>query len=226
MARAKSKNRLVSSNGQHEEDVLINEPERVVEIPPMDIRTCRFKIIPITPLIINNFSTRKIADIKSKRDKDAKGQEPDLPAEQEMEEAKHISLDGWEGAPASAFKHALVNAGVQIPSLSKTAVRRSIFILADGQDQFGRDLVQIHGKSELNSQMGRTTSGMPKPCHRPMYRDYYIILNIEYNAELISEKQIAALLIRGGYSEGICDQRPSAPKNSSGTFGRFRIASE
>ena len=89
----------------------------------------------------------------------------------------------------------------------------------------GQDLVQIKvsGKPVMREDMVRL-SGPGNPAdfrYRASYEKWSVILNIEYNHDVISPQQIAHLFNNAGFSVGVGENRPG---KSGDTWGMFKVA--
>lgn len=206
-----------------------DKPIRLL-IPKLNAKLMEVKIHGITPLICRAWDDKtkqQLAD-KAKGEKKAKSRDNVVPAEV-FNAARYISTEGWDGVPASAFKAALVDAVacLDIPKteFSMTLAKKSFFIMADGIDKAGgADLVRIYSdKPEMLERMLRTTTGMPYMSYRPLYRDWYAILRVEYNATRIDPQGVLNLLANAGYYVGVGEHRPSAPESKTGSSGRWEV---
>jgi hypothetical protein len=72
-------------------------------------------------------------------------------------------------------------------------------------------------------QMQRTTTGQPYMSYRPIYRDWWVTLVIEYNAARIDAQGVLNLVSNAGYFVGVGEHRPSAPKSKTGDNGRWEL---
>ena len=76
-----------------------------VVIPPPNFKIGHFKLIGVSPLVINRFSEKAKAEIRAKHEKGkraskAKRDQPPRDFKADYEAAKHVSMEGWLGIPA------------------------------------------------------------------------------------------------------------------------------
>jgi hypothetical protein len=120
-----------------------------VTIKAPNFQVAEFSIRGTAPLVQNKFSAKARQKI---RDTQAMGTIKNQSRVREAKDfdriyhdAMHISREGWHGIPASAFRHAMVDA-CRLADFKMTMAKMAIFILADG---FGADdgfpLVRIEG---------------------------------------------------------------------------------
>lgn len=195
-----------------------------ISIPEPRIQTIEVPIVGISPLIVLPWSekaTRQMEDAQSKKAKAPK--EPRDP-QAEFDQCRYVSDEGWDGVPATAFKSAIVGASRAVDGLPMTIARRMVYVLPDG---FGGDqpLVRLRGKlhRELNKAHVRNANGGADIRYRSMYREWSVLLRVEFNAQILNLQQIMHLIDNAGLWEGICEWRPSCKENNSGQFGRFRV---
>ena len=62
-------------------------------------------------------------------------------------------------------------------------------------------------------------------CATPRYDDWACELEIEFDADRVSDKDVANLLARAGVHVGLCEMRPQGPNSYGGDFGTFRVVS-
>lgn len=202
---------------------------RSVEIPVINVQECELHIEGLTPLIMHRFSEKSRKQMEDKQGNKAQGQKAARDPEQEWRDACYIvpgqeNADDWKPGkyfmPGSAFKHVFLYGVAQMQdtkALPKTLATGWLFIQNDPILDFS--------SVSLRQDTGRIGQGTTTLIYRPQFNDWAVDLLIDYNANTISIEQIVALFDLGGFSGGIGDWRPSAPKNKSGSFGRFRVKS-
>jgi hypothetical protein len=138
--------------------------------------------------------------------------------EQECEDAKHKSPQGWEGFPAAGFKAAMTR-GAKMTGLVMKDTQTSLFVVADCPE---KQLVRIVGESEMDHDNNhvRVGNGSADLRYRPVYKKWGATLTIEYNAGMASIDQICQMVSAAGYGCGIGEMRPEKTKFS---YGRFKI---
>jgi hypothetical protein len=111
-----------------------------------------------------------------------------------------------------------------IGGLPMTRAKGAFFVRAQGHDHTdGAPIVRIEGKAEHDTRPVRLDDGGADLRNRPRYDDWACQMEIEYDADLVSEHDVANLLARAGAQVGLCEMRPSAPNSFGGDFGTFRV---
>ena len=123
------------------------------------------------------------------------------------------------GIPAPAFMSAILDAAVacQIP---KTQIKRAIRVLGD---IYPLEYEKVRRRIDYPRRSGMTSA--PDTRHRPEFVNWSAKLSIQYDKNQISPTQIANLINQAGFSCGVGDWRPGAPK-SSGTHGMFAVSTD
>lgn len=209
-----------------------SDKQVVIPRPQIDVITIRVE--GITSLIVHSWSEKAIREMLSKQMKLAKLPKDSKNPEEDFIAARYITEEGWDGVVCGAFKSALVDASRQVDGLTMTLAKRLFFVEADGRCikpvavdgqiyKQAHDLVRIYGEPTMRMDMARNDNGSADIRFRPEYFPWRANLRIRFNASMISASQVANLVALAGMSEGIGEQRPSAPKNHGGGNGRWRI---
>jgi len=187
-----------------------------IELKNLKIRIVKIPIIGISPLIVHNFSEKIQKEMEAKQQGKSKASKHDIrKPKQEVEAAKHISSEGWEGFPAGGFKKCLVR-GAKAIGLVMKDVQASVFIEPDCPKT---NLVKIIGKSRMRTDMVRIGMGSADIRYRPEYPEWEAVLTISFNEGLVSLEQVFQMIYAAGYGTGIGDWRPER----SGNYGRFTL---
>ena len=202
----------------------IEATEGQISIPAPNIQVIEFPIVGTSPLILHKWSEKAIAMIRDKQAKKAVAAKAAKNPEEEFNGARYISTEGWDGAPAVAFKSAMVGACRQTgKAISMTLAQRLFFVLPDAYLPDGTPLIRIHGEPRMHESMVRVGMGVADIRYRPIYMPWRANLRVRFNAGIISAEQVANLVQLAGLSEGVGEWRPSAPKSATGTFGCWEI---
>jgi hypothetical protein len=194
--------------------------KKSVEILEFSIREVVIPIIGISPLIIHAWSEKSKREISDKQAGKAKNKKHDIRVpEEDYEQAKHKSPQGWEGFPAAGFKAAMIR-GAKMIGLEMKSTQTSFFIKADCEET---QLVKIIGESRMRTDMVRVGMGSADIRYRPEYPEWSANLTIEFNSGVVSLDQIYQLVKAAGYGCGIGEMRPEKGKFN---FGRFKLAEE
>lgn len=193
---------------------------KTVEIVDFSIKEVTIPIVGISPLIVHAWSEKSKRMIADKQAKKAKSSKHEIRnPEEEYEQAKHIAVDYWEGFPAAGFKAAMIR-GAKIIGMVMKDTQTAFFIKADCEET---QLVRIHGKSRMRTDMVRVGMGASDIRYRPEYPNWTAELTIEFNEGTLSLDQIYQLVKAAGYSCGIGEMRPEKGKFN---FGRFKLTEE
>lgn len=202
-------------------------PTRVVVAPP-NFQTIALQTRSLAPLMIHNFGKKARLKMIARHEagsvavKGKKKEKRDF--DEDFNEARHISAEGWDGIPASAFRSACIDA-CRAVGFQMTRAKMSIFIEADGVDKTdGTPLVRIKGKGPTKDiRPARNDDGSIDLRARPFWPEWSITLRVRYDADQFSAEDVANLVERAGCQIGIGEGRPFS-KNSHGMgFGMFTV---
>ncbi len=236
MPRTKESVDLIASNGESEpvKGRKVETPE--VTIPGIQIAHLSIEVVGTSSLICHAFPDKEKARMRHSRQTDESTQPKEKGKSRKVREVRDFNAeylasmypigDGKYGFPAIAFKRAIVASCRQISNLDMTMANRIIFVTGPYESK-GFDCVEIIGKPRMREDVVRL-SGIDKPPdirYRAEFMPWRAMLQIEFNRLMISPEGIYNLLKYAGWSEGVGEQRPSAPKKS-GNNGRFQIGNE
>jgi len=199
-----------------------NEPQ-IIELKPIEQKTICIELEGVTPLIVHAWSEKAKRQMLNKQMKKAAAKKEAKNPEEDYEQSLYKFKDGsGYGFPAPGFKAAIVGACRLFDGLPMTQAKLMIFIEADGEGTRQEQLVRIHGEPEIREDMVRLEKGVADIRYRGMFRDWSADLTITFNTSNISPEQLVNLVDAAGLG-GIGEWRPSAPKSSTGDFGRFKV---
>lgn len=191
-----------------------------VTVKQFDIREVVIPINGVSPLIVNAFSQKARDIIKGKQFGTATNKKHAIKNPQEdFENAKHYSIEGWEGFPAAGFKAAMTRGAKMIGMVMKDT-QTSFFVKADDEQT---QLVRIYGDSRMREDMVRVGMGSADIRFRPEYIQWSANLHVEFNEGVLSLEQIYQMVKAAGYGCGIGEMRPEKGKFN---YGRFALAQE
>lgn len=201
-------------------------PAQVI-IEPLDFRVASFRIRGTSPLVVNRFSAKAIQQMMESQmaGGTAKARKKREPKDFDTlyEDAKHISHEGWEGIHAAAFRNALISA-CRTCGVVMTRFKLTAFVRAQGYDRVDNcPLVRIYGEAEKNVSPTRNATGVIDLRARPMYRDWYCDLELEYDAGMIDISSLANLLIRAGRQVGVGEGRWDSKQSAGVGWGQFVV---
>jgi hypothetical protein len=186
-----------------------------ITLPPLRISRIKIAVRGISPLITHAWSEKAKKHIRDKQGMRAKtAKEPKDPVA-DFEAAKYKArVDGKEidVIPSLAFKNAIVSAARFSDGVKMTVLRGALFI--------ERDVLPLEYKEcVMREDMVRVGMGTADLRYRPEYRDWRVVLPIQFNSDVISAEQIANLVTRAGFGVGVFEWRPE----KDGQFGRFEV---
>lgn len=197
---------------------------RTLQIPQLEIKEAILTLTGMSPLIVHKWSEKAAKALEDSNTGAAKQQRAPKNPEEEWRDACYVipgkeELPDWQPGkyclPASAFKHAFLYGVGQLDDtkgMPKTKATGYVFVSEDPVLQFE--------SVSLRKDITRNPTQM---VYRPQFNEWWLDLLVNYNARTITIEQIVSLFDLGGFAGGICEWRPSAPKNKSGSFGRFRV---
>lgn len=191
-----------------------------VEVMEFAIREVQIPISGVSPLIVHKWSEKVKREMADKQAGKAKNKKHDIRVpEDDFEQAKHKSPEGWDGFPAAGFKAAMIRGAKMIGMVMKDT-QTSFFIKADCEET---QLVRIYGDCRMRTDMVRVGMGSADIRYRPEYPEWSAILTVEFNSGVVSLDQIYQLVKAAGYGCGIGEMRPEKTKFN---YGRFKLAEE
>jgi hypothetical protein len=192
--------------------------ESAIELKPLQIETIIVPIIGITPVIPHKWSEKaKRLMLDAQQGNKTKQRDPKVP-ETDAEAATYRLPDGRPGLPAVSFKGAIVAGCRFFTGITLTQMKMCIFVEGEGADQ----LIPIEGEALLREDTVRNASGVADLRYRYQFWPWSVMLPVRYHSSIISRKSLFALIDAGG-NAGVGDWRPSSPRSTTGTYGRFQI---
>lgn len=205
--------------------------EEVTYIAPPNLQRINVRIQGASPLVINKFSKKareemmaKMAASSAEKKSKAKSARPPRDYDNDFEGARHRSVDGWDGIPASSFRSAMIDA-CRTCGLVMTQAKMSVFVLADGVDaDDGTPMVKVIGDAPERTEMAvRNETGVADIRVRPMWRKWEAVVCLEFDADMILEESVINLLSRAGRQVGVGEGRPFSKKSYGQGWGTFDV---
>jgi hypothetical protein len=195
-----------------------------IQIKPVNNKVISVPIIGLTPLVQHKFSEKARKEILDKQTSTAKKtKKPPRDIEQEFKDAQHISEDGWNGIPASAFRSAMVSA-CRLVGFKMTLAKLTVFVIEDGQDSDEYGLVKlIAGPPRMAKDPVRLESGVCSIAIRPRWKEWAAIVTLKYDADQFTADDVVNLLDRAGQQVGIGEGRPDSKKSVGVGWGTFQV---
>lgn len=222
----------MKNQNKNNNETTVTKVERCT-IPAPNIKFGEVWIEGDAPLVIHKFSHKALLEIKakqeagstagSKRKKEAKD------FERNFQEARHLSFEGWDGIPASAFRQACISA-CRLVGFKMSLAKLSIFICEDGWDaDEGTPLVKIIGPAPRRLESMVRIGGIQKTVDivaRPQWLKWGARLRFKYDADQFTSNDILNLISRVGMQVGVCEGRPDSSNSAGMGWGTFRISDE
>lgn len=203
-------------------------PKGPVTIQPPNLKTVEIPIAGTTGLMINRFSKKAMDKMEAdqREGQSAKSRKKRDPKDFEglYQEAMHISEQGWHGVAASAFRNGMITACKTI-GYNMQLAKLALFVVADGVDKAdGLPLVRLlEATPEITVQPVRNATGTIDLRARPLYRQWYALIRIQYDADLFTLESVANLLARTGLQVGVGEGRHASRMSAGMGYGCFRL---
>lgn len=200
-----------------------------IMLPRLDMRTIRIRLIGDSPLICHAWSEKAKKEMLNKQMGVATaGKEPKDPGRDFLEslytmnpnakrEVVHgatvqASADGGFGFPAVAFKNAAVTACTSLgKAITKVAARQAFHVCGE--------LIHIDGTPTMREDMVRIGMGTADIRFRGEFREWSCLLDVRYNARVLTDEQIVNLFNVAGFAVGVGEWRPER----DGQYGLFHV---
>ncbi len=193
------------------------------EIPPINIHEATIRIEELSPLIMNRFSEKAKQMILDKQMHKATGARAAKDPDELFRNSLYV-VDGREDwdlgevgryyLPGVMFKKCAVGAcrflGKDLPM---TKAKGSFFVIGDPIIQFEQ--------LSMREDYVRNATGVADIRYRGQFDGWAADVLASYDADTISLEKLVELFVRGGYSNGVGDYRPSA--QNGGEYGRFKV---
>lgn len=191
-----------------------------VQVKDFTIHEVVIPIEGISPLIIHAWSEKAKREMLYNQTGGAKNKKHEIKVpEDDFQQAKHVSSQGWEGFPAAGFKAAMTRAAKALGMVMKDT-QMAFFVQADDEET---QLIRINGEATMRQDMVRVGMGQPDIRFRPEYKQWSADLRITFNAGVISINQVYQLVKAAGMFCGVGEMRPEKTKFN---HGRFKLAQE
>lgn len=202
--------------------------DKQITIKAPNIKTIQLRINGTAPYVQLRFGEKAINTMKEKMEQGttAKGKKVREARDwkREFKDAQHVSEDGWNGIPASAFRQAMISA-CRLVNFKMTLAKLSVFVVADGIDALdGTPLIRIDGTPEMCQHHTRNATGVADIRTRAMFRKWSATVAIRYDADQFSETDVVNLMARCGEQVGIGEGRPDSRDSAGMGWGTFEIA--
>ena len=203
--------------------------QTAVQIKPANIQQAVFKIKGTAPYVQARFSAKAMQAMKDKMlaGSTAKGKKVREARnfDEDFEQAKHVSEQGWVGIPASSFRQAIISA-CRLVGFRMTLAKLSVFVAADGFDRVdGIPLIKLQAPEPERTEMAvRNATGVADIRVRPMWREWAADVTVSYDADQFTLQDVTNLMQRVGMQVGIGEGRPDSRDSAGLGWGTFTLA--
>ena len=203
--------------------------QTAVQIKPANIQQAVFKIKGTAPYVQARFSAKAMQAMKEKMlaGSTAKGKKVREARnfDDDFEQAKHVSEQGWVGIPASSFRQAIISA-CRLVGFRMTLAKLSVFVAADGFDRVdGIPLIKLQaGEPERTEMAVRNATGVADIRVRPMWREWAAEVKVSFDADQFTLQDVTNLMQRVGMQVGIGEGRPDSRDSAGLGWGTFVLA--
>ena len=202
--------------------------QTAVQIKPANIQQAVFKIKGTAPYVQARFSAKAMQAMKEKMlaGSTAKGKKVREARnfDDDFEQAKHVSEQGWVGIPASSFRQAIISA-CRLVGFRMTLAKLSVFVAADGFDRVdGIPLIKLQAPEPERTEMAvRNATGVADIRVRPMWREWAADVTVSYDADQFTLQDVTNLMQRVGMQVGIGEGRPDSRDSAGLGWGTFTL---
>ena len=198
-----------------------------VQITAPKIVTAEFKIVGTAPYVQLRFSEKAMNAMREKMELGSQAAKKKAREARDFNEdfrqALHVSDEGWNGIPASAFRNAMISA-CRLVGFKMTLAKLSVFILPDGFDKVdGVPLIKIKGKPEPHIMHARNATGVCDLRVRAKYWPWSAVVKVQYDGDQFSATDAANLMNRVGSQVGIGEGRPDSKASAGMGWGTFKL---
>lgn len=198
-----------------------------VAITAPKIHTAEFRIVGTAPYIQLRFSEKAMNAMRAKMELGSQAAKKKAKEARDFDEdfrqALHVSDEGWNGIPASAFRPAMISA-CRLVGFKMTLAKLSVFVLPDGFDKVdGVPLIKIEGSPEPHIMHARNATGVCDLRVRAKYWPWAATVRVQYDSDQFSATDAANLMHRVGTQVGIGEGRPDSKMSAGMGWGTFRL---
>ena len=194
----------------------IEDKKIEVNLAPINIKRAVFSIKGKTPLLIDKMPSDTLQAIQDKQTGKSKSSKKVRDIAKEIDQAIHRTASGKIGFPAAGFKFGMIESTsfVGDKSFSKKLIKGlQIVNQEDGlvPIEFKKQDILIHN-IESNTK------------HTPQFHDWSCTLDIQFDANNVSEQDIAALINYAGFYYGVGIWSPRC--KCGGSYGMYELTTK
>lgn len=195
--------------------IAAQEQQIVVQLMPLNIQRLKMRLVGDSALICNRWSEKAKKMILDKQMKKAKSAKEAKDPKRDFKESLYKMKGGnGYGFPAIGFKNAAVSACSHIDGITKVLARGAFHVVGE--------LIKIEGKPTMREDMVRVGMGIADIRFRGEFQEWEAVVEIRYNANVLSADQIVNLFNTAGFAIGVGEWRPE----KDGSYGMFHVATQ
>lgn len=200
---------------------------KAVQIKAPNIKKATFTITGTAPYVqlrfgqkaINAMAEKMMAGSTSQKKKARDARD----FNEDFRQALHVSHEGWNGIPASAFRAAIISA-CRLVGFKMTIAKLSVFVTGDGFDRVDdTPLIKIIGKPEPLMMHVRNATGVCDLRVRAKYTPWSAKVCMSYDGDQFTLTDVTNLMHRVGAQVGIGEGRPDSKSSTGMGWGTFEI---
>lgn len=202
---------------------------RPAAITPPRMNTLVVSIKGTAPLMIAKFSAKAQNKIKADQEAGSAAKTKKNRAARDftadVEAARHISTEGWDGLNASAFRNAMIDA-CRAAGFVMTKAKLAIFCIAEGVDrEDGAPLVRIKSPKPFETSIMpvRNSNGGMDLRARPRWPEWEMDVKLRHDLDILSVDDVVNLMLRVGMQVGVGEGRPYGREGNGMGLGLFDI---
>lgn len=189
---------------------------KTLKLKPINRQMITVVIEGISPLVQHQWNEKAKEMMRQKKAGKKTRSRVVCDPQAEGQAAAYKTATGKFGIPASAIKASIIGAAHKDIGVEKTLVRKSIFIKCNDP---GNVIEMRCDEPVIREDPVRVGAGSADLRYRPEFSWWECNLDIEYDAENLTEEDIVNLINRAGFGVGICEGRPEKGKD----WGRYKV---
>jgi len=195
--------------------------QTAITVADIGLSTLSIPIKGLTPLLPQKWTESALEQMRAKQQKGktAENRRSKDPVK-DAHESTYWLGENEPGMPAGAFKSAMISAVGLYKSLTKVGSKMMFGVEGQGPD----NLVPIIDCAwEAREFQVRNATGVADLRYFNVIMPWRAILVVTFPPALIEASAVVSLVDAAGKFAGVGGYRPSAPKVSSGTYGRWEV---
>ncbi len=187
-----------------------------LKLKPIDQKRMTVRIVGTSPMQQHQWDEKAKAMMRDKHAGKKSKERAIRDPKAEFEAATYRTAKGKYGFPGMALKRAIISAAHKDIGIEKTLVRKALFLHIP--DPGG--IIEMECKPpRMREDCMRVGVGSTDLRYRPEFAEWAATVEIEFDAELLTEQDVITLIDRAGFGVGIGEGRPEVGRD----YGRFKV---